>query len=148
MFLAITSAEDVPITQPKEVVRASERTFLQDYYFRQLERAAEIIPRGKVSAEYREPVKSDIPTLLISGFLDPATPPRGAEEVARHLKNSRHVVVRYGSHAYGGLSPCMDNIMAEFIRRGSAEGVDSSCVEQVRRPPFALSETQNDQPGR
>jgi pimeloyl-ACP methyl ester carboxylesterase len=99
MFLAITSAEDVPITQPEEVVRASERTFLQDYYFRQLERAAEIIPRGKVSAEYREPVKSDIPTLLISGFIDPATPPRGAEEVARHLKNSRHVVVRYGSHA-------------------------------------------------
>ncbi len=73
MFLAITSAEDVPITRPEEVVRASDRTFLQDYYFRQLERAAEIIPRGKVSAEYHKPVKSDIPTLLISGFLEPAT---------------------------------------------------------------------------
>ena len=139
MFLAITTAEDMPVSPPDEVAHASRDTFLQDYYFQQLQRAAEIMPRGEVPAGYREPVKSDVPTLLISGFVDPATPPSGAEEVARHLTKSRHVVVRYGSHSYGGLSPCMDDIMAEFIERGSAEGIDPSCVEQVRRPAFVAA---------
>jgi pimeloyl-ACP methyl ester carboxylesterase len=139
MFLAITTAEDIPKSIPDEVARASSGTFLQDYYFKQLQRAAAIIPRGEVAAGYHEPIKSEIPTLLVSGFLDPATPPSGADEVGSHLPKSLHVVARYGSHSYGGMSPCVDNIMAEFIARGSVEGVDTSCVEAIRRPPFVTS---------
>jgi hypothetical protein len=89
-------------------------------------------------ADYHTPVHSEIPTLLISGFLDPATPPSGAEEVARQLPNAVHVVTRYGSHAYGGLSPCIDNIMADFVTLGSINGIDLACVDQVRRPPFVM----------
>jgi hypothetical protein len=32
----------------------------------------------------------------------------------------------------------MDNIMAEFIGRGTAEGIDTSCTDAIRRPPFVL----------
>ena len=136
VFLLISSIEDVAISEEKEITRASAGTFLGDYYFRQLQRAASVFPSREMPTDYRSAVRSEIPTLLISGFVDPATPPSGAEEVASHLANSRHVVVRYGSHAYGGLSPCVDNIMAEFVGRGSAEGIDTACVEQIRRPPF------------
>lgn len=136
VFLGITTAEDVSISDPKEIARESEGTFLRGDYFKQLQRAAEIFPRSDLPADYRAPVRSEIPTLLISGFVDPATPPSGAEEVAKYLTKSRHVVVRYGSHSYGGMSPCVDNIMAEFIQRGSAEGLDTSCIDQIKRPPF------------
>jgi pimeloyl-ACP methyl ester carboxylesterase len=138
MFLAVCSAEDVPISDEKSIARASEKTFMRDDYFKQLQSAAEILPRKKMSADYNAPVHSEIPTLLISGFLDPATPPSGAEEVARHLPNGLHVIVRYGSHSYGGLAPCVDNIMADFIASGSIKGIDSHCVDKVRRPPFVL----------
>ena len=138
MFLAVSSAEDVAVSDAKSIARESETTFLRDDYFKQLQRAAEILPRKTMPADYHAPVRSEIPTLLISGFCDPATPPSGAEEVARHLANSRHVVVRYGSHAYGGLSPCVDNIMADFIVRGSVNEIDLTCVDQVRRPPFIV----------
>jgi pimeloyl-ACP methyl ester carboxylesterase len=147
VFLLISSIEDVAISDAKEIARSSTGTFLGDYYFGQLQRAAAVFPSREMPADYRAPVRSEIPTLLISGFVDPATPPSGAEEVAKHLPNSRHVVARYGSHAYGGMSPCMDNIMAEFIARGSAETLDTGCVEQIRRPPFATASTPEQQPG-
>ncbi|MCA1659510.1 MAG: alpha/beta hydrolase, partial [Verrucomicrobiaceae bacterium] len=140
VFLAITAIEDVAITDAAEVTRASMSTFLRDDYFTQLQRAAAMLPRKEMPPGYREPVRSEIPTLLISGHLDPATPASAAEDVAKHLPKSKHVVVRYGSHAYGGMSPCVDNIMADFIGRGSVEGLDIACVEQIRRPAFVTTE--------
>jgi pimeloyl-ACP methyl ester carboxylesterase len=138
MFLAVAAAEDLRLTDAEELARASRETFLGDYYFQQVRRVSTLIPLGEMPSDYRESVRSDTPTLLISGFLDPATPPDGGDEVARHLPNSRHVVVRNAAHSYGGLSPCMDNIMAEFIGRGTAEGIDTSCTAAIRRPPFVL----------
>lgn len=138
VFLGISSAEDIPLSDAAAIARAGEGTFLRDDYFLQLRRAADLFPRKSMPPDYREPVRADIPTLLVSGYVDPATPPSGAEEVASHLPNSLHVVARYGSHAYGGMSPCIDNVMAQFIKRGSAEGIDTTCAEQIRRPPFVV----------
>jgi pimeloyl-ACP methyl ester carboxylesterase len=139
LFLAIASAEDVAISDDKKVARASRGTFLRDDYYQQLKQAASLFPPVKMPAGYRAPVTSNAPTLLISGFLDPATPPSGADAVAKRLPNSRHVVVRNGSHAYGGMSPCVDEIMGAFIARGSADGLNTSCVDKIERPPFAAT---------
>jgi pimeloyl-ACP methyl ester carboxylesterase len=140
VFLAISTIEDVAIADEKEIARFSNATFLGDSYFKELQRAAMTLPHKEMPPGYRTPVRSDIPTLLISGFLDPATPPTDVEQVARYLPNSRHLIVRYGSHSYSELSPCMDKIMTEFIEQGSTEGLDASCIDQVRRPPFVTSE--------
>ena len=140
VFLTISTIEDVGISDEKEVARLSNETFLGDSYFKELQRGSTSLPHKEMPPDYHTPVRSDIPTLLISGFLDPATPPGGVEQVARYLSNSRHLIVRYGSHSYSGLSPCVDRIMAEFIAQGSAEGIDASCIDQVRRPPFVTSE--------
>jgi pimeloyl-ACP methyl ester carboxylesterase len=139
LFLAVASAEDVAISDDKKVARASRGTFLRDDYYQQLKRVAPLFPPLKMPAGYRAPVKSTVPTLLISGFLDPATPPSGGDAVAKHLPNSRHVIVRNGSHSYGGMSPCIDEIMATFIARGSVEALDVSCAAAIERPPFVTS---------
>jgi pimeloyl-ACP methyl ester carboxylesterase len=138
MFLAITNAEDIPISDAKQVANESAGTFLRDDYFRQLQRAAELFPKTELPANYHDAVRSDIPVLLISGYLDPATPPSAAEEVGKNLRNSLQVVVRYGSHSYSGLSPCVDKLMADFISRASVNGLDVSCVDQIKRPAFAI----------
>ena len=93
-------------------------------------------PRSDTLPDQR-PVRSEVPVLLISGHLDPITPPAGAERVARTLPNSRHVVVRYGSHSYSGMGPCVDRIMAAFLEAGSVRGLDTSCVDAIKRPPAA-----------
>jgi hypothetical protein len=37
----------------------------------------------------------------------------------------------------------VDTIMADFIARGSAAGLNTSCIEQIRRPPFMTKEKAN-----
>ncbi|MCI0411278.1 alpha/beta fold hydrolase [bacterium] len=49
--------------------------------------------------DFRKPVTSNIPALLISGTLDGRTPPSNAEAVAAHLKNSQHLVIEGAGHS-------------------------------------------------
>jgi pimeloyl-ACP methyl ester carboxylesterase len=137
MFLSVISSEDIPLTSSKVVAQESKGTFLGDYYARQVMQAAAIWPRGERPRGYNQPVRSNLPVLLISGYLDPATPPDGAAETARHLPNSLHLLIRNASHSYAGLSPCVDKIMAAFIDKGSPRGLDTSCAAEIQRAPFA-----------
>jgi len=45
-------------------------------------------PAGDIGHAFRQPVISDIPTLLLAGEFDPVTPPHWAYEAARGLRNS------------------------------------------------------------
>ena len=60
------------------------------------------------------------------------------ESVAKHLPNSLHVVVPGGSHSYTGLTPCLDELMTQFIEQASARRLDTACVGKIRRPPFVI----------
>lgn len=107
-------------------------TFLGDYRLRMYREACAVWPRmtrpsgGVVSAQG--------PALLVAGALDPVTPPRFAEAVARGLPNASVLTVPGMAHA--GSDRCVEGIVAEFIRRGSMQGVDTSCVANIRPPPF------------
>jgi len=98
--------------------------------------------RARLPKGYADPVHAFTPTLLISGALDAVTPKRFADEVAAGLPNSSNVIVPYGGHINAGT--CLDAIAAQFIAQGSAERLDLSCVEEIRRPPFSVQE---DRPG-
>ncbi len=143
MFLSVICAEDIPLTDSDVIERESKGTFLGNYYARQIIQASEIWRCGERPRGYNQTVRSNIPVLLISGHLDPATPPSGAEETARHLPNSLHLVVKNGSHSYAGLSPCVDKIMAKFIESGSTANLDISCINEIRRPPFVITLTED-----
>lgn len=93
-------------------------------------------PKADVPRSFLDPVKSDKPVLLISGEQDPATPAASAELAARHLPNSRHIVIRGGTH--GTASECLDKISADFVRLGTAAGLDTGCVAAMKRPPFVV----------
>jgi hypothetical protein len=76
--------------------------------------------------------------LLISGELDPAAQPEYAAEAAKYLINNRHVVEHNASHVLSGT--CTNDLVMRFIEKGSAEGLDTSCVDQIKLPPFKLRE--------
>ena len=48
-----------------------------------LDAACRVWPRGDLPQDYHQPVRAAAPVLIISGRLDPATPPRWAQEAAR-----------------------------------------------------------------
>lgn len=135
-LLSVTCTEDVPFFSAEEAKRLAAGSFLGTSRVDQQVRACSVWPRGTPPEGSAEPVRSDVPVLLISGERDPVTPPRWGEQVARHLPRSRHVVFRRGTHAVR--SPCVRQILAGFVTRGSAEGLDTSCAEQAPPVAFAL----------
>ena len=66
-------------------------------------------------ADERQPVKSAIPTLLLSGGYDWLTPPAWGVEAVRHLSQSRHVVFRAKGHGVVSQDPCAARLRDAFI---------------------------------
>jgi pimeloyl-ACP methyl ester carboxylesterase len=94
----------------------------------------EVWPRGRRPADFNEPVVSDRPVLLMSGELDPVTPPRYGEAVVKHLPNGRHLVARGQGHNLM-LAGCVPQLMARFVAAGSARGLDATCLDRLAAPP-------------
>ena len=143
MYLSVTCAEDVPFFTPEEAAREAQTTFLDDFRARAQKAACAEWPRGEVPAEWATPVRSDAPTLLLSGERDPVTPAYWSEIAARTLPHALRVVVPGGGHSLEGLEggECLDRIYADFLERGSEKGVDASCVAKIKPLPFVLVET-------
>ncbi len=138
LYLSITCAEDLPWIRPGEGERAAAGTFLGEYRLREQRAACALWPRGEMPPGYGEPVRSSAPVLILSGMWDPVTPPSLGAEAAEHLPNALHIVVPEGGHSFDGLegAECLDELVAEFIERGTVQGLDTSCVGRIRRGPF------------
>jgi pimeloyl-ACP methyl ester carboxylesterase len=78
------------------------------------------------------------PALILSGGHDPVTPPRAGEAMTRHFPNHRHVIVRAAAHNTS-FSGCVPDLIAEFLNRGTADGLDTACVDRLAWPPFVVS---------
>ena len=68
-----------------------------------------------------------MPTLVMSGEVDPVTPPVWGEQIAKHLSNAKHIVMPGTGHTAGGTG-CGMRIIRNFIDKGTTEGLDTSCV--------------------
>lgn len=151
LYLSVSCSEDAALLDPHLastpsrparpepdalVAEATRDTFVGDLRVRLHRTRCGAWPRGTLPAGYWDPVRSDTPALLLAGEVDPILPPVWAEEVARHLPNSRLVVVPQASH--WPVTPCTRNLIREFLAAGSTEGLDTACVQATRRPPFVL----------
>lgn len=139
-YLSLTCAEDLPFIRENEIPAAVEGSFLGDFRIRAQQAACANWPVLPVAREFQEWVSSDVPTLLISGELDPVTPPANAERAACMLPNSLHVVIPRAGHSYDGLDnmECLTGLMTRFVETGTVKGLDESCVARTKRPAFAL----------
>jgi pimeloyl-ACP methyl ester carboxylesterase len=134
VWLTITCAEDVRRIDTSEVVGVTRGTALGDYRVRQQQAACAEWPTATVSPQFGAPKRLDVPALLIAGAWDPVTPPSWSDETSKLLPRSRRLVVPYGAHGPGG--PCVDGIVAEFVRSADPRAVDDSCLRAVPPPAF------------
>ncbi len=95
-------------------------------------------PQAASTPDLAAPVTSDVPTLLLSGGLDPVTPPAGAAAVAATLSNSRQVVVRGSGHIVSTYA-CVPRLIAEFVAAASVASLSGACIDFLAttdRPPL------------
>lgn len=143
MFLSVVCAEDVPYLNLEKAEAEAEGTYLSSSASRYMTLACEGWPRGDLPDGYREPVRANQPVLVVSGDEDPVTPPSWGEEVARYLPNAYQLVLPRTGH-FPTAPGCSAELIAGFLDRGSAEGMDPACLEEIPRPPFVVSESPPD----
>jgi pimeloyl-ACP methyl ester carboxylesterase len=141
MYLSVTCAEDVPFINQQEAAKLNADNPFANYRVFQQTRACGMWPRGKIPTDFLEPVSSNAPVLIFSGNMDPVTPPEYGEEVAKHLRNSRHIIIAEAGHGVDGLKDpgCVDRIAIEFLDKGDAKNLDVSCVERMAPLPFVTN---------
>lgn len=83
--------------------------------------AAGLEPLG---SGFHEPVRSDVPTLFVSGTLDSNTPPSQAEAIMRGFSSSSHLIVEGAGHE----STLTDEVRARIVRFLSGGDVENATL--------------------
>jgi len=138
MQLSVLCSEDHPFIKPGEVDTLSAGTVFARHLIKWRLAACDMWPKAQVPSSYHDPVVSDVPALLLSGDLDPVTPPEWGEEAASHLSKSKHVVVSGTGHGVTSTG-CGLKMIRAFLKAASVDDVDASCATTPQRPPFFLT---------
>jgi len=70
---------------------------------------------GRVTRQFRSPVRSEIPTLVLAGEFDPITPPRWGERVARDFVHGHLVVLAGAGHGVVDGESCASEVVRRFL---------------------------------
>jgi pimeloyl-ACP methyl ester carboxylesterase len=141
MHLAVVCAEDVKhaATSP---TAANTATDFGDALSQRYAAICPLWPTADVPPAFYQLQPSSAPVLLLSGGIDPVTPPRHAKQVAQALGNKvTQVVVPQASHGLMGL-PCVPDLVFRYLDTpdNQTPQVDGSCLQSVPRPlSFSLS---------
>jgi pimeloyl-ACP methyl ester carboxylesterase len=138
MQLSVICAEDFPRLTPEELRKEAEGSVFGGHVMWIQREGCNMWPRGAVDASFYEPVTSDIPTLVMSGEIDPVTPPVWGEEIAKTLSNAKHIVMPGTGHTAGGTG-CGRRMIKAFVDAGTLATLDTSCVQKVTRPPYFVT---------
>ncbi len=93
-------------------------------------------PRGARPADFNQPLKSQVPALLLSGEIDPVTPPGYGEQVLKGLPNGRHLMLRGQGHNVSGVG-CLPKLVGQFVESADAKKLDATCLDTIGYvPPF------------
>jgi pimeloyl-ACP methyl ester carboxylesterase len=132
LFFSIGCNEDVPFIRESDIVPGTGNTYLGDYRVRQQQSACAKWPRAALPAGYREPIRSSVPVLFVSGDTDPAAPLWFADRAARGFENRAEVVLQNRGHTEW--SDCVGDIYKRFVIAGSVAQLEATCQPEPRRP--------------
>jgi pimeloyl-ACP methyl ester carboxylesterase len=121
--LSVLCAEDIAPLTDADVARATAGTFMGARLIDAYRSACNVWPHARLPQSFWTPVRSDIPTLLLSGGRDPVTPPEDGAEVARYLSRSRHVVIPNGGHGVAGA--CITQLTLRLIETASVDRLEA-----------------------
>lgn len=136
--LSYMCADAMPFLDPARVKSAAQDSFAGDLRIRAEQHACKIWNVQAMPASFNDPVRSDVPTLLMNGTDDPATPIASARAELPYLSNAKLLVVRGAGH--GVESACTDRVAVAFLRARSVRGLNvTRCSATFKLPPFMSS---------
>jgi hypothetical protein len=138
LLFNITCNEDFPRITDELFVKDADNNFGGDNSQQGFKMVCPLWPQYRPSEDFYQSVTVDIPTLILSGGLDPVTPPSNGEHSAKSLPNSHHIIVDNTSHIVT-TSTCGIDIVNEFLTSLKPKELDETCLEEVPAESFMTS---------
>ena len=141
LILAVQCSEHMDFDVDEALARGKE-TVVGNYRLEQQLQGCAAWPHErlpKFGVEQAKPLP--IPTLFISGALDPVTPAEYGVDATNLFPNSHHLVLAEGQHGPFDLEnswECVHQIWADFLAAGSVDGLDVDCADSMHRPAFIV----------
>lgn len=136
--LSVACSEDLPLFDAA-MTTAEADTLLGANMIEGLRAQCEVWPsRQSAPADRIEPLRADLPVLLLSGEFDPVTPPRYGDAVAAELPRARHLVAPGQGHIVLTRG-CVPKLVALFITDADPAALDADCLERLQAPPYFLN---------
>lgn len=134
LFFSITCNDDVAFLSEEDIVRETQGTLMGDYRVRQQQAACREWPKVTYPADYRTPLRSSVPALFVAGDLDAASPQWMTRHAMPGFTNSAEVILVGKGHT--DVTDCITGVYEQFVRTGTARGLDTSACTPTSRPPF------------
>jgi len=134
LLLAVTCAEDIPRLTPADVADEESHSFLHGM-------EVKLVPTWCRSVNvpaipYHRPTPISAPVLLLSGALDPVTPPYRADSAAKQMARAQHFIVANAAHGVSQLG-CAPRLLREFVDRPE-QALAAECLKDIPRGSFQL----------
>jgi len=138
MHLNILCNEDISRASDTAIEKSRNNSFSGKHSIDELLAVCKRWPSFTAPSDFGDQVNSALPTLLLSGELDPVTPPAWAEIALQGLSNHKHYIAKRAGH---GLvtQTCAATMVAQFIDKVKFEDIDDSCLDQQPLPGFLLN---------
>jgi len=136
LLFSITCNEDVAFIPDQDVVPKSQGTFLGDYRVRQQQAACRHWPGYTLPQDYRKPIRSDIPTLFVTGDLDGGTPLWFTDRSAKGFSN--HAIVVAHGQGHTEWNDCVADLYQQLVRTASVLGLDEKSCPAAPWPKFKI----------
>lgn len=142
MHYALNCSEEIIFNTPEEVRNASAELDPRLAPFFDLDNLVTLDicdawNEGAANPIEDQPVVSDIPTLVLSGELDPITPPSWGAMAAETLSHHFRFVVPGGGHGVSFSYACVTRIMRNFLENPLVEPA-SACLNDIDGPAFEI----------
>lgn len=132
LHLAVVCAEDVPRLTP--ALLASDAAFITKPTIERIPPLCQVMQVPAVAWQVPAPIAA--PALLLSGALDPVTPPHRAAAAARFMPHAQQVVVANAGHGVAQLG-CAPRLLRKFLDKPQ-DKLDARCLSEIPAPTFQL----------
>jgi hypothetical protein len=128
-------------TEPEQLVRFSPDSYyltLEEQILRSQQKICQALPEPDPSLIYGAGKPAPLSALMLNSLLDPQNPPSNMDLALKEFTESRVVVEPTEGHEPNlgsGHSKCRLDIMAQYIEQGSVDGLDTSCLQEIK-PSF------------
>lgn len=138
LLFNIVCNEDIPRVSVEAKTADANNNFDGNDSYQAWDMVCPFFPKYRPNEAFYQSVTADIPTLILSGNLDPVTPPSNGEYSAKSLPNSHHIIVENASHTVA-MNTCANEIINEFLTLKKPKELDESCLKEVPVETFMTS---------